>query len=149
MPPLRATTLAALSIGVLLSAGCGSPVNVIRPVIYAQDDQAASAMRSAPVILLVRITGLKLTGDVRNVEKPPEVGGPMVPAIPLHLARITADVLLTLRGPVRATVELYSWVWASGSHGGPRLFHPNPGAIRVLFLRDEGGYLHTVGDYPS
>jgi hypothetical protein len=106
-------------------------------------------MRSAPVILLVRLAGLTLTGDARSVEKPPEVGGPMVPTIPLHLARISADVLLTLRGPVRGTVEFYSWVWASGSHGGPRLFHPNPGGIRVVFLRNEGGYLHTVGDYPS
>jgi hypothetical protein len=133
----------------LLSVACSSPANVIRPVIYAQDDQAAFAMRSAPVILLVRIAVRSMTGDVRNVKKPPEVGGPMVPTIPLHLARINADTLLTLRGPVRGTVEFYSWVWASGSHGGPRLFHPNPGAIRVVFLRDEGGYLHTVGDYPS
>ena len=149
MPPFRATTYATLSIVALLSVACGSPANVIRPVIYAQDDQAAFAMRSAPLILLIRIAGLQMTGDVRTVEKPPEVGGPMVPAIPLHLARIRADVLLTLRGPVRGTVKFYSWVWASGSHGGPRLFHPIPGAIRVVFLRDEGGYLHTVGDYPS
>jgi hypothetical protein len=73
----------------------------------------------------------------------------MCPTIPLHLARITADVLLTLRGPVHNQVEFYSWVWASGSHGGPRLFSPNPGGIRVVFLRNEGRYLHTVGDYPS
>jgi hypothetical protein len=149
MPPFRATTWATLSIAALLSVACRSPANVIRPVIYAQNDQAAFAMRSASVILLVRIAGLKMIGDVRSVGKPPEVGGPMLPTIPLHLARIGADVLLTLRGKVRGTVEFYSWVWASGSHGGPRLFHPNPGAIRVVFLRDEGGYLHTVGDYPS
>jgi hypothetical protein len=149
MLPFRATTLAALSFVTLSSVACHSPATVIRPVIYAQDDEAASAMRSAPVIVLVRIADLKMTGDVRSVEKPPGVGGPMVSAIPLHLARISADVLLTLRGPVRGTVEFYSWVWASGSHGGPRLFHPYPGATRVVFLRDEGGYLHTVGDYPS
>jgi hypothetical protein len=29
------------------------------------------------------------------------------------------------------------------------LFHPNPGGVRVVFLRNEGRYLHTVGDYPS
>jgi hypothetical protein len=46
-------------------------------------------------------------------------------------------------------VEFFSWILASGSHGVPRLFHPNPGAIRVIFLREEGGFLHTVGDYPS
>ena len=106
-------------------------------------------MRSAPLILLVKISALSLTGDRRCVEKPSEVGGPMCPAIPLHLARITADVLLTLRGPVQDQVEFFSWVWASGSHGGPRLFSPNLGAFRVIFLRNEGGYLHTVGDYPS
>jgi hypothetical protein len=133
----------------LSSTACHSPATVIRPVIYAQDDEAASAMRSAPVILLVRIADLKMTGDVRSVKKPLGVGGPMVPAIPLHLARISADVLLTLRGPVVGTVEFYSWVWASGSHGGPRLFHPTPGGVRVVFLRNEGRYLHTVGDYPS
>lgn len=149
MPPLQAATLAALLIGTLLSVACDSPGRVIRPVIYAENDQAAVAMRSAPVILLVRIAGLKMTGDVRNVAKPPEVGGPMVPTIPLHLARINADVLITVQGQARSTVEFYSWIWASGSHGGPRLFHPNPDAIRVVFLRDEGGYLHTVGDYPS
>jgi hypothetical protein len=149
MPPLRVIALVALSIGALLSVACGSPANAIRPVIYADDDEAAAAMRATPVILLVRIAGLKMTGDVRSVAKPPAVGGPMVPTIPLHLARINADVLLTVHGQVRTTVEFYSWIWASGSHGGPRLFHPNPGAIRVVFLREEGGYLHTVGDYPS
>lgn len=118
-------------------------------MIYAQDDEAARAMRSAQLIPVVRVTELKLTGEERMVEKPPEVGGPMVPRIPLYLARIRADVLLTVRGPAHRTVEFYSWIWASGSHGGPRLFHPNPGAIRVVFLREEGGYLHTVGDYPS
>ena len=56
---------------------------------------------------------------------------------------------LKLRGSVGRTVEFYSWVWASGSHGGPRLFHPTPGSSHVIFLRQDGGYLHTVGDYPS
>jgi hypothetical protein len=149
MPPLRVIALVALSIGTLLSFACGSPANAIRPVIYANHDEAAAAMRGSPVILAVRVVRLKMTGDVRNVAKPPSVGGPMVPTIPLHLVRINADVLLTVHGQVRTTVEFYSWIWASGTHGGPRLFRPGPGAIRVVFLREEGGYLHTVGDYPS
>jgi len=135
--------------GALLSGACGSTASAIRPVIYADDDKASVAIRTAPVILLVRIAAVRMTGDWRSVAKPPEVGGPIAPTIPLHLARINADVLLTVHGQARTTVEFYSWVWASGSHGGPRLFHPNPGGIRVIFLRDEGGYLHTVGDYPS
>jgi hypothetical protein len=106
-------------------------------------------MKSAPVILLIEVTTVKLTGGMRIVEKPAEVGGPMTPTIPLYLARIRAKVMLTLRGPIRSSVEFYSWVWASGKHGGPRLFHPVPGSSHVIFLRQEGGYLHTVGDYPS
>ncbi|MBZ5728421.1 MAG: hypothetical protein LAP87_25995 [Acidobacteriia bacterium] len=141
--------MAGLSFVALSSIACRSPASVIRPVIYAQDDEAASAMRSAPLIVLARISDLSMTGDGKCVEKPPEVGGPMCPSIPLYLARIRADVLLTLRGAVQDKVEFYSWIWASGSHGGPRLFHPNPGKIRVLFLRREAGYWHTVGDYPS
>ncbi len=101
------------------------------------------------MILVVRVSRLKMTGDVKIVDKPPETAGPMVPAIPLALARISAEVLIPVRGPARSTVEFYSWLWTSGKHGGPRLFHPDPGALRVVFLRDEGGYLHTVGDYPS
>lgn len=146
---LRVIALVVLSIGALLSIACGSTARAIRPVIYASDDDAAAAMKSAPLIVLIRIAELKLTGDTRVVVKPPEVGGPMTPTIPLDLARINAEVLLTVRGQARTTVEFYSWIWASGSHGGPRLFHPNPGAVRVVFLREEGGYLHTVGDYPS
>jgi hypothetical protein len=134
---------------VTCAAAASSPGRVILPVIYAQDGAAALAMRSAPVILLVKVTALKLTGDKRMVGKPPEVGGPMTPTIPLHLARIRADVLLTIRGPVLGNVEFYSWVWASGKHGGPRLFHPSQGSIHVVFLRTENRYLHTVGDYPS
>jgi len=149
MSPFRATTLAAVSFVVISSVGCHSPASVIRPVIYAQNDEAASAMRSAPLIVLVRISTLSMTGDGKCVKKPPEVGGPMCPPIPLYLARIRADVLLALRGTVQDQVEFYSWIWASGSHGGPRLFRPAPGKIRVLFLRKEAGYWHTVGDYPS
>lgn len=138
-----------VAVAVLVTcAAASSPGRVILPVIYAQDDAAALAMKSAPVILLVRVTALKLTGDKRMVGMPQEVG-PMMPAIPLHLARVRADVLLTLRGPVWGNVEFYSWVWASGKHGGPRLFHPSQGSIHVVFLRTENRYLHTIGDYPS
>ena len=106
-------------------------------------------MRSAPLIFVARISEVNLTGAMRDVAKPPDVGGPSLPTIPLHLARINADVLLPLRGEVGTTVEFYSWIWASGSHGGPRLFYPYPGRIRVLFLNQSDGYLHTVGDYPA
>lgn len=149
MPLFRVPTLAALSLVTISAVACHSPASVMRPVIYAHDDEAASAMRSAPIILLVRISDSNLTGFGKCVAKPPEVGGPLCPTVPLHLARIKADVLITLRGPGQDQVEFYSWVWASGSHGGPRLFHPDRGGVRVIFLRKEGQYLHTVGDYPS
>jgi hypothetical protein len=73
----------------------------------------------------------------------------MLPAIPLHLAKISAKPLLYLRGSETANIEFYSWVWASGKHGGPRLFHPTPGSFHVLFAKLDSGYLHSVGDYPS
>jgi hypothetical protein len=73
----------------------------------------------------------------------------MTPTIRLHLAHIHGNVLVTLRGPVRGDVDFYSWVWADGKHGGARLFRPAPGSNHVVFLRQENGYLHTVGDYPS
>ena len=134
--------------GTLVSVRFEAPAFAIRPVIYL-DEEAAAVMKSAPVILLVTITGISLPGDMRRVKKPPEVGGPMTRTIPLYIARIRAKVLLTVRGSVGNDIEFYSWVWASGSHGGPRLFHPTPGSSHVMFLRREGGYLHTVGDYPS
>lgn len=150
MPPVRVVLITVILWACeMFSAACRSPGRIIQPVIYGQDDQAALAMRSAPVILLVKITTVKLPGDMRTVVKPPEVGGPMTPTIPLYLARIRADVLLKLRGSVGSSVEFYSWVWASGKHGGPRLFNPVPGSSHVVFLHQEGGYLHTVGDYPS
>lgn len=149
MSPLRMMAFAAIPAGIWMSGACSSPASGIRPVIYADSDQAAAAMRTAPLIVVVRIAEVRLTGDVKDVVKPLEAGGPQTPTIPLHLARINADVLLTVQGEARTTVEFYSWIWASGSHGGPRLFHADPGGIRVIFLRDEGGYLHTAGDYPS
>jgi hypothetical protein len=126
-----------------------SPGRVIRPVIYAQDEDATRAVQSAPVILVIETTAYSLTGDMRLVDKPSEVGGPNQPAIPLHLARIQAKVLLPIRGFDAANVEFYSWVWASGKHGGARLFKPYPEYTHVVFLRRDGEYLHTVGDYPG
>ncbi len=73
----------------------------------------------------------------------------MAPSIPLYLAEISATVLLTLRGAEIRQVRFYSWVWASGKHGGPRLFKPFAGSVHVLYLTKDSGYLHTVGDYPA
>lgn len=133
----------------LLMASCNSPSRAIRPVIHARDEDKYQAMKSAPVIVLAEIVKAKLVSGAREVEKPEGVGGPVTPTIPLHLAKISAKVLLTLRGTEGEAVEFYSWVWASGSHGGPRLFYVGPGSKHILFLREEGGYLHTVGDYPA
>lgn len=149
MPIGRTLAVAALLVCAFLLSTRPLPPPVPRPVIYATDALAREAMRSAPLIVVVRISGAALTGDERMVPKPPEVGGPQIPAIPLSLARIQAEVLLTVHGPERTRIEFYSWVWTSGKHGGGRLFHPNPGGIRALFLREEAGLLHTVGDYPS
>jgi hypothetical protein len=133
----------------VVSEARGSPADAIAPAIYARDDEAAAAMKSAPLILLVKVRTVKLTGEVRVVDKPPEIGGPMTPTIPLHLACIRAQVRLAVRGRIRSSVRFHSWVWASGKHGGPRLFHPSPGSSHAIFLRRDGRYLHTVGDYPS
>ena len=73
----------------------------------------------------------------------------MTAAIPLFLARITAKVLVNIRGKQSQNVEFYSWVWASGTHGGPRLFRTSLGSVHILFLKTESGYLHTVCDYPN
>lgn len=88
-------------------------------------------MKSAPSIIVAEIQDAKFaSNEPRQVDKPPGIGGPMVPRIPLYLARMSARVLLTLRGTGTTRVQFYSWVWASGKHGGPRLFH-------VLFLRND------------
>jgi hypothetical protein len=126
-----------------------STASALRPVIYAKDEDAAMAMKAAQIVALVEISEVELTGDMRLVDKPPEMGGPMVPVITLYLARIHARNVLALRGLDDKEFEFYSWVWASGTHGGPRLFHPLPGTFHVIFLRREASYLHTVGDYPS
>lgn len=133
----------------LLLSSCNSPARSIHPVIYDSDEDKYRAMASAQRIVLVKIEDTKLLGDNRTLEMHQNVTGPMTFLIPLALARISAETLLTLRGELHPTLQLYSWVWKSGSHGGPRLFRPTPGTHRILFLRSESGYLHTVGDYPS
>lgn len=141
--------IALVLVSAAVTVNCRSPWDEIRPVIHAKEEERIAAMRSAPIIILAEIQHANLFGRPRDVEKPPEVAGPMVPRIPLHLAYISAKVLRTLRGPDSGHVEFYSWVWASGKHGGPRLFHPNPGSVHILFLKGDAGYLHTVGDYPA
>jgi hypothetical protein len=133
----------------LIAADFDKAWNTIRPIIFADDEQKTTAMRTAPLIFVAKIQDTDVHGEPRQVEKPASVGGPMVPTIPLYLARISAKPLLFLRGSGSDLVEFYSWVWASGKHGGPRLFHPTPDSFHILFVMADSGYLHTVGDYPS
>jgi len=132
-----------------LATGCNSPARSIRPVIHAYQDEKYAAMKSAPIVVLVEILDTKRAGANREVNKPPGLPGPQSPTIPLALLRISARVVLSLRGDQQGTVQLYCWRWAGQMHGGPRLFSPNRGSFHVLFLRREAGYLHTVGDYPT
>lgn len=94
-------------------------------------------MKSAPTIIVAEIQRAKLFSKPREVEKPATIGGPMVPRIPLYLAEMSAKVLLSLRGSETGQIKFYSWVWASGKHGGSRLFHVYPGSIHVLFLKND------------
>jgi hypothetical protein len=134
----------------LIAASCHSAQDAIVPVIPATDSARAAAMRSAPVVVIAEIQSASLVSKrPKEVEKPEGIGGPMVPRIPLYLAKIAAKGLLTLRGPESKNVQFYSWVWASGKHGGPRLFHLDAGSVHALFLKNDAGYLHTVCDYPN
>src|SRR5215831_12963326 len=72
--------------------------HVIRPVIHRTAEQKSAAMRSASVVVLAQIQATEVFPEPRMVEKPPEAGGPMVPEIPLHLARISAKRLISMRG---------------------------------------------------
>jgi hypothetical protein len=146
---LKVALLSATAIPILIANELESAWRAIRPIIHADDEQRAAAMRSAPEVFLAEIQGAELYSEPRQVEKPASVDGPLLPAIPLHLARITAKPLLFLRGSDTPTVGFYSWVWVSGKHGGPRLFNPTPKSFHVLFVKPDSGYLHTVGDYPS
>jgi hypothetical protein len=106
-------------------------------------------MRNAPLVLLAEMQSVALLGGPREVARPEEMGGPMAPKIPLYLAKMSAKILLPLRGTETGTITLYSWVWASGMHGGYRLFRPGKGSVHILFLKSESGYLHTVCHYPN
>jgi len=133
----------------LLTVGCRSPWDVIRPAIQAKDQDRIAAMKSAPMIVVAEVEDTNVFARPRSVQKPMEIGGPIASNIPLHLAQVSAKVLLTLRGSEVSRMQFYSWVWASGKHGGPRLFSPSPGSVHTLFLKEDSSYLHTVGDYPA
>jgi hypothetical protein len=133
----------------LVGVGCNSPGRVIRPVIHYYEDDKYGAMKSAPVIVLAKILDAESASAERQVEKPNGMGGPDSPTIPMMLSRISARVLLPLRGNEGSTIEFYSWLWHGQKHGGTRIFSPNSPAYHILFLRREAGYLRTVGDYPT
>jgi hypothetical protein len=138
-----------LAVAALLTVGCRSPQDAVRPVIHTNDDRIV-AMKAAPIVIVAEMGRAKLLpGKPRAVEKPPGIGGPDAPEVLLDLAEISAKVRLTLRGPEMNGFVFYTWVYHFGKHGGPRLFHPNLGSIHVMFLKRESGYLHTVGDYPN
>jgi hypothetical protein len=148
MTSYRLARLGAAAAALAISA-CNSPVRTIRPVIHARPEDKYAAMKSAPVIVIAEVLDYKLISGPHQVERPSDALNPRSSMIPLHLARMSANVLFSLRGGVNGKVQFYSWVWASGDHGGYRLFRPFPGYIHLLFLHFEGGYLHTVGDYPA
>jgi len=100
------------------------------------------------LVLVAEIQDVTVSGQPKEVEKPLGIGGPMVPRIPLQLAKISARTLLTLRGTDKRVIDLYSWFYAAGKHGGPRLFHPGKRSVHILFLKEDSGYLHMVCDYP-
>ena len=131
-----------------VTCGCRSPRDLIQPTISAPAARAI-AMKTAPLIVVAEIQGTSVYDQPREVEKPDGVGGPMVPRIPLYLAKMSAKILLPMRGKEGGRITFYSWVWASGKHGGPRLFHPGQGSVHILFLKTDSGYLHTVCDYPN
>ncbi len=134
---------------VVVVSGCRSPRHQVIPTIYDSQDRIG-AMKSAPIVVRAEIQKAKLLpGGPLDVEKPLDIAGPMAPRIPLYLAEMSATVVLTMRGAALHKPNFYSWVWHSGSHGGPRLFHPDQGSFHILFLRRVAGYLRTVGDYPN
>ena len=145
---LRVALASAIATPVVIADVLKRAWEMIRPVIHASNEQKMAAMRSASLIFVVKIQSMDLYSEPRQVEKP-AAGGPMIPMIPLHLARISAKPLLFLHGRTTGPSEFYSWVWASGKHGGARLFHPTPDSVHVLFLTTDAGYLRTAGDYPS
>ncbi len=147
---MRVNLLAGLGgiAAALAVVSCNLPARKVRPVILTRPEAKYQAMKSAPLIVIAKVLGSKLVSGPREVEDPGNSSNPPR-KIPLHLAWISADAPLALRGDVRGPMQFYSWVWASGMHGGERLFQPYPDYCHILFLREEAGYLHTVGDYPA
>ena len=129
-----------------------SPERMIEPVTHVQSGDNYRAMRSASHIVVAEILGSRILAGPRSVVRLGDHGRGKVsnkPDIPLFLARILVKTKLNLRGELEGQVELYSWIWNSGKHGGARLFHPGPGTTHIFFLTKTAGYLHTVGDYPG
>ena len=133
----------------LLLAGCQSPGRLIRPIVSRDVHEIGARMREAPIIVLAEIMEAWQIISAREVPKPSQEFGPVASTIPLELVGMRARVPLVLRGSASSEITFYSWTWAGGKHGGPRLFHIHPGTVHVLFLRQEGPHLHTVGDYPA
>lgn len=132
----------------LAVVGCNSPARKIQPLILTRPEAKYRAMKSAPVIVLAKVLESKRVTGAREVEQPRDGPNPER-KIPLLLAEISANAVLTLRGNVHGPIRFYSWVWAPGMHGGERIFQPYPDSCHILFLREEAGYLRTVGDYPT
>jgi hypothetical protein len=142
-----AAIIALVALGVTTS--CHSPARSLEPILHARPEDRYPSMRAATDVLLVKILHSALVSGPRDTPKPAELGGPATPTIPLHLARVRAQVLLSLRGGRTGTVGFYSWVWASGKHGGPRLFSAIPGDCHIVLLRRDGPFLRSVGDYAA
>lgn len=135
----------------LLLAGCQSPGRLIRPVVSRDVHEIGTRMRGAPIIVLAEIEEMRRILGPRDLPKRPSEfapGGYFMP-IPIVLAEIRARVPLVLRGSTPSEITFYSWILAYGSHGGYRLFNANPDTTHLLFLEQNGPYLHTVGDYPA
>ncbi len=122
----------------MLFAACHSPTRTIQPILNNRHTDTYAAMKTAPFIALAEIVESKPIGGVRDVE-----------TRPLQLFAITAGVPLVLRGSLPETITFHSWLFAGGKHGGPRLFHAGDGSLHILFLKRDGPYLHTVGNYPA
>lgn len=133
----------------LLLAACQSPEGVIQPVVSRDVHEIGARMRSAPIIVVAEIEETWQIIATRDIAKPSQEFEPVTRTIPLELVRTRAKVPLVLRGTAPSQITFYSWTWAGGKHGGLRLFRSNPGTAHLLFLKQEGPYLRTVGDYPA
>src|SRR5580698_1726629 len=116
---------------VLGIVGCNSPARIVRPLILTQPEAKYLAMKSAPLIVIAEVSDYKLVSGPREVEQPGDALNPKSTMVPLHLARMSANVLLPLRGGLRGPMQFYCWVWMSGTYGGARLFRPFPGYVHL------------------